>query len=81
MRLRCHKKAVLRILAEYPVPFTNNQAEQEPRMKISGCFGSEGEARDFATFRSVLSTARKKDWNRIAALHKTPEELLAELRI
>ena len=51
------------------------------RMKISGCFRSAQGARDFATLRSVLSTARKQGWNRIEALLKGPGELLAALRL
>ena len=86
LRLRDRKQAVLRFLTDFTVPFTNNQAEQDMRMmklrmKISGSFRTERGARDFATLRSVLSTARKQGWNRIEALLKTPEELLAELRV
>ena len=88
MRLntRDRKESLLRCLEDFAVPFTNNQAEQDMRMmklrmKISGCFRTERGARDFATLRSVLSTARKQGWNRIEALLKTPDELLAALRI
>ena len=86
LRLRDRKQAVLRFLTDFTVAFTNNQAEQDMRMmklrmKISGSFRTERGARDFATLRSVLSTARKQGWNRIEALLKTPEELLAELRV
>ena len=79
-RLRDRKQSVLRFLTDPEVPFTNNQAEQDLRMKISGCFRSAQGARDFATLRSVLSTARKQGWNRIEALLQGPEQLLAALR-
>ena len=51
------------------------------RMKISGGFRSEQGARDFATLRSVLSTAGKQGWIRIEALLEGPDELLAALRL
>ena len=86
LRLRDRKLAVLRFLVDFTVPFTNNQAEQDMRMmklrmKISGCFRTARGARDFALLRSVLSTARKQGWNRIETLMKTPDELLATLRV
>ena len=86
LRLRDRKLAVLRFLVDFRVPFTNNQAEQDMRMmklrmKISGCFRTARGARDFALLRSVLSTARKRGWNRIETLMKTPDELLAALRV
>ena len=86
LRLRDRQLAVLRFLVDFRVPFTNNQAEQDMRMmklrmKISGCFRTARGARDFALLRSVLSTARKQGWNRIETLMKTPDELLAALRV
>ncbi len=85
-RLRDRKQSVLRFLTDPEVPFTNNQAEQDLRMmklrmQISGCFRSAQGARDCATLRSVLSTARKQGWNRIEALLAGPGELLAALRL
>ncbi len=73
LRLRDRRESVLRFLTDGTVPFTNNQAEQDLRMmklrmKISGGFRSEQGAKDFATLRSVLSTARKQGRNRIEAL-------------
>jgi transposase len=64
LRLLNRKRDVLRFLTDPSVPFTNNLAEQDGRMmkarqKISEGFRSEDSAKDFATIRSVLSTARK----------------------
>ena len=86
LRLQGRKESVLRWLSDSAVPFTNNLAERDLRMmklrmKISGCFRSEQGARDFATLRSVLSTAGKQGWNRIEALLAPPDELLAKLQI
>ena len=50
------------------------------RMKISGGFRSAQGARDFATLRGVLSTARKLGWNAIEALLAPPDELFAHLQ-
>ena len=85
LRLRDRKASALRFLTDFEVPFTNNLAEQDLRMmklrmKISGGFRSAQGARDFATLRSVLSTARKQGWNAIEALLTPPEELFARLQ-
>ena len=50
------------------------------RMKISGGFRSAQGARDFATLRSVLSTARKQGWNAIETLRASPEEVFPRLQ-
>ncbi len=76
---------MLRFLTDFAVPFTNNLAEQDLRMmklrmKISGCFRTEQGARDFATLRSVLSTARKQGRHAIEALLTPPDELFASLK-
>ena len=73
LRLRDSKTETLRYLHDPGVPFTNNQAERDLRMmklrrKISGVFRSERGAQDFATLRSVLSTAQKQGRNRIETL-------------
>ena len=84
LRLRQRRASVLRFLQDERVPFTNNQAEQDLRMmklrmKISGGFRSEQGAQDFATLRSVLSTARKQGLNQIEALLQGPGALLARV--
>ena len=81
LRLKDHKKPVLRFLVDFTVPITNNQAEQDMRMMLAGCFRTERGARAFATLRSVLSTARKQAWNRIETLKEAPDELLVALRV
>ena len=85
LRLHQRKEVVLLFLTDFAVPFTINRAERDPRMmklrmKIPGCFRSAQGARDFATLRSVLSTARKQGRNRIEALLQGPDALLAALR-
>ena len=85
LRLRDFKTETLRFLHDPGVPFTNNQAERDlrmmkVRMKISGSFRSERGAQDFATLRSVLSTARKQGRNRIETLIRGPAVLLDGLR-
>ena len=49
-------------------------------MKILGCFRSAQGARDSATLRGVLLTARKQGRNRIEASLQGPEELPGNLR-
>ncbi|MDE0103368.1 MAG: transposase [Bryobacterales bacterium] len=75
--LRKRRESALRFLRDARVPFTNNQAEKDlPRMKlrmrISGTFRSEQGARDFATPRSVLSTAKQQRLHRIHVLMQGP---------
>ncbi len=75
---RC-KKEVLRFWHDHDVPFTNNLAERDLRMmkvrqKISGGFRTMNGAKNFATIRSFISSARKQGLNILAAL-KNPEML------
>ena len=86
LRLLTRKQDVLRFLTDATVPFTNNLAEQDARMmkvqqKISGGFRSEGGATDFATIRSVLSTARKQGWSLLETLMSDPFSLIGRLRL
>lgn len=85
LRLLTRKHDVLRFLTDPTVPFTNNLAEQDARMmkvqqKISGGFRSESGARDFATIRSVLSTARKQGWRLLETLLSEPVRLVDRVR-
>ena len=45
------------------------------KMKISGGFRTMAGARTFACLRSVISTARKQDWNILQTLAATPATL------
>lgn len=85
-RLDRRKEDVLRFLDDPSVPFTNNQAEGDVRMmkvkqKISGGFRSEQGAEDFATIRSVVSTARKQGWNILQTLSRNPDALIQVIRV
>lgn len=85
LRLRNHKDDAMRFLTNPGVPFTNNQAERDIRMmklkqKISGCFRTETGAQNFATLRTVLSTARKQGWNILDTLTKPADALVQNLR-
>lgn len=86
LRLSARKQDVLRFLRDPSVPFTNNEAERDGRMmklrqKISGGFRCMQGAADFATIRSVLSTARKQGWNLLDTLAADPKDLIAKLRV
>jgi len=86
LRLLTRKQDVLRFLSDPTVPFTNNLAEQDGRMmkvqqKVSGGFRSEDGAKDFATIRSVLSTARKQGWSLLETLMSDPFSLIGRLRV
>ena len=86
LRLSTRKQDVLRFLTDPSVPFTNNLAERDGRMmklrqKISGGFRSEDGAKDFAVIRSVLSTARKQNWNMLRTLTAESAHLMAAIRV
>ena len=72
-RLQNFKGIVLLFMVNFNVPFTNNLPEQDIRMcklkaKISGSFRSSSGAKDFATIRSYISTARKQGQNVLEVL-------------
>ena len=80
-RLKTYKDDVLRFLADFTVPFTNNLAEQDLRMmkvkmKISGGFRTFEGASRFASLRSVVSTARKRGWNILQTVVSQPPALV-----
>jgi hypothetical protein len=50
------------------------------RQKISGYFRTAAGAENFATLRTVLSTARKQGWSLIETLQESPGALIAKLR-
>jgi transposase len=84
LRLRDFQHDALRFIADFAVPFTNNQAEQDlrmmkVRMKISGAFRTFDGAQTFADIRSVISTARKHGPNILDTLTQTPNEIIARL--
>ena len=84
IRLHKFKRDVLRFLYDFAVPFTNNEAERDLRMKkvkmkISGGFRTMAGARTFARIRTVISTARKRGWNILQTLTATPAALIQSL--
>jgi transposase len=84
LRLRDFQQDVLRFIADFTIPFTNNQAEQDlrmmkVRMKISGSFRTFDGAKTFADIRSVISTARKQGLNILQTLTQTPNQIIAQL--
>ena len=68
------------------MPFSNNQAERDIRMmklkqKISGCLRTVQGAHNFATLRTVLSTARKQGWNILDTLTQSNQTIKSRLRL
>lgn len=58
-RLESRREEVLRFMADFRVPFENNQAERDLRMvklqqKIGGCFRGKEGAREFCQLRGVI---------------------------
>lgn len=86
IRFKTFQEATLRFLVDFAVPFTNNLAEQDLRMmkvkiKISGGFRTLQGAEDFASLRSVISSARKQGLDILEALTLAPERLAVELKL
>ena len=86
LRFKTFKEATLRFLVDFAVPFTNNLAEQDLRMmkvkiKISGGFRTLQGAEDFASLRSVISSARKQGLDILRALTLDPERLAVDLKL
>ncbi len=50
------------------------------RQKISRGFRSEQGAEDFASLRSVITTALKQEWNIIETLMKPADQIIATLK-
>lgn len=74
-RFRRHADSILRFVADFAVPFTNNTAERAVRMpkvkqKISGCFRTLDGAEHFCVIRSCLDTLRKQGHNMLAVLQQ-----------
>ncbi len=76
--------ATLRVLFDFAVPFTDNQAEQAVRMmkvkmKIFDGLQTTIGADTFASLQSVLSAARKRGWDIIQTLSAKPAALIGAL--
>ncbi len=81
LRLRDHREGILRFTRDPSVPPTNHDAERDLRMlkvhqNVSGGYRSEQGARNHATLRTLIETARKQGWNLLEALQAKPESLL-----
>ena len=75
-RLREHAYAVLRLVIDLRVPFTDNLAERAIRMpkvkqKISGCFRRFEGAQNFCTIRSYFDAMHKQGQNMFEVLRQT----------
>lgn len=75
-RFLMNKKAILRFMTDFSVPFDNNGSERDLRMlklqqKISGCFRSIEGVRVFCRIRSYLSSVRKQGRGLLTAIEAT----------
>jgi len=67
-RLANYKASVCLFIHNFMVPFDNNQAERDLRMikfkaKVSGCFRTKKDARDYLKIMSYVGTAHKQGYN------------------
>lgn len=67
-RLREYKEEHLRFIKDFTVPFSNNEAERNLRsikikMNVSKRFGTLECARNYATIKSIIETAKKQELN------------------
>ena len=81
LRLLNFAECVLLFLHDLTVPFSNNEAERDLRMikvrqKVSGCFRTEQELKDFCTLRTIIETARKQGWDVLETLQTSPDQLI-----
>ncbi len=86
LRLERRRASGLHFLFDLNVPFTNNQCGQnlrmmKLRMTISRGFRSLQGAQNFATLRSVLSTARRQGLKPIETLLQGPTALLERVGV
>ena len=51
------------------------------KQKISGCLRTVQGARNFATLRTVLSTARKQGWNILNTLTQSSQTIKSRLHL
>ena len=72
-RLAARRKEVLAFMYDFTVPFDNNLAERDLRMKkvqqkISGCFRTHQGAENFCRIRGYISTLKKQGHHILSAI-------------